>query len=155
MSFAAVLSPNDDTNVIVDNALARVREEARLDAEPVLPPLELLLPAGRFPKRRPLPVSAVVVVPTPRPLPTAAAIVAEVARQNSKSTTIATRRSAVRSVRWPVMLCGFVASIFAGAAFMQSPVGHRPEVQHAVAIAKTEAIHLYQASKHTAINITR
>jgi hypothetical protein len=155
MSLAAVLSVNDDTNIIVDNALARVREEARLDAEPVLPPLEVLLPARL--QRKPL-IGSAVFVPTPRPLPSPEAIVAEAAKQNSKSTTISTKRGPVHArsaARWPVLLCGFVASVFAGAAFMYSPVGQRPEVRRAVVVAKTEAAHLYQSTKHTAISIAR
>ena len=152
MNAAVALS--DDTNSLVDDALARVRKDACLDAEPVLS-LALLRPAPRLravPPPLPKPVvRAVVLVPTPVPLPSAEAIVAEVAKKNAQ--TFTAKRE--RGVRWPVILCGFVASIFAGAAFMQSPAGQRPAVQHTVKVAKSHGASIYQAAKHATAQIRR
>ena len=162
MSAALVLT--DDTNNIVDSALARVREDARLDAEPVLPPLEVLLPMPLSGRRRPpplpqsaqprIPESGIVMVPTPVPLPSARTIVAEAAKKNA--TTVDVKREplpARSSMRWPIFLCGMIAGVFAGAAFMRSPVGQRPAVQHAVVVAKGHVASLYQEAKQTVISI--
>jgi hypothetical protein len=29
-----------------------------------------------------------------------------------------------RHIRWPILLCGFLAGIYAGLAFVTSPLGH-------------------------------
>src|SRR5262245_60090372 len=121
MSTTAVLSAvlSEDTHNFVDAALARVRVDARLDADPVLPPLDVLLPAPLRRRPPPLPPSAFVaavpqvewgtlVIPTPVPIPSAHAIVAEVARKNAPTVAI-TRKEIItehrRSARWPLFLC--------------------------------------------------
>ncbi len=160
MSAAAVLT--DDTNHLVDDALARVRADARLDAEPVLPPLDVLLPIPLRRRPPPLPPSAmprvpesgIVVVPTPIPLPSPAAIVAAAARKNASTANdnavVAERRP---SMRWPILLCGFIACVFAGAAFMRSPIGQKPSVQHAVSVAKSHVVSAYSTTKQTTLDL--
>lgn len=47
--------------------------------------------------------------------------------------TLLTQRTRVaRRMAWPVFLCGFIAGIFGGLAFVKSPAGKRPAVQHVV-----------------------
>ena len=47
-----------------------------------------------------------------------------------------TRIRRLRSyARWPTLLCGFIASVAAGAALMASPLGNHPVLQEAVMTA--------------------
>ena len=52
----------------------------------------------------------------------------------------AKKHAPVRS--WPVLLCGFVAGVSAGAALIASPVGQRPAVHHVVVAAQAQASHV-------------
>jgi len=137
MSYSSVVvraaSDQSDSRILIEACLARVRKEAGLDADPVLPPLDMLV--GR-PRK---PASRLVVGPSARELPSAEAIVksaarppgmakAKVERSDMRSTSLA------RRMRWPVFLCGFIGGIFGGVSFMKSPAGQKPAVQHVVKV---------------------
>lgn len=111
-----------DTHQLVDACIARVRSAAHLDDEAVLPPLPKLTP------RRD------VVVFTRSQTGVAAA---------AKAATVAvaapTAVARHRAQRWPLLLCAFIASMSAGAAFMVSPAGHRHAVQQATTSARVHA----------------
>jgi hypothetical protein len=44
-----------------------------------------------------------------------------------------------RPARWPVRLCALVALGFAGASFLASPLGQRPEVREITSSARADA----------------
>ena len=122
-----------DSRILIEAVLARVREDAQLDAEPVLPPLDVLL--GRPPT--PEPAVRLVVGPSARELPSARSIVKASVRESGRPTGVTTAKIArpagsSRRAWWPVFLCGFIAGVFGGVAFMKSPVGQRPAVQRMV-----------------------
>ena len=127
-------SDQSDSRILIEACLARVRREAGLDIEPVLPPLDVLVGKTRRPSSR------LVVGPSAKELPSAEAIVKSAVRPSRKTTAKVERpealsKSIARRMRWPVFLCGFIGGIFGGVAFMTSPVGQKPEVQHAVTVA--------------------
>jgi hypothetical protein len=172
MSYCGAIPVESDSHILVDTALARVRRDARLDEDPVLPPLDVIL--GKAPKRivfspdvisrvreRRLPkveteitdddlievdveeseapraldaarvelrAPATPLVPMLLPDRPTAALPATLSRRP---------RTLAQRMRWPVLLCGFVAGVFAGAAVMKSPVGKKPAVQHAVKKVRT------------------
>jgi hypothetical protein len=160
MSYCGALPASSESRILIDACLARVRADAGLDNDPVLPPLELIVdkPTTRF-----------VVSASAHNLPTAEAIVTSMARGDaspkalgsteaadppklgnvSVETTPVTARAAarVRSIerrmRWPVFLCGFVAGMFGGVALMKSPVGQTPAVQRTIHKARTHVAHAY------------
>jgi hypothetical protein len=125
-----------DSNVLIDACLASVRKNAGLDNESVFVPLKRLLEADA-PKR-------VVVGPSVHELPTAEEIVRSAVKASSPPasigepvvhgdvTAVPSKRKRTRCMRWPVFLCGFVAGVFGGIAFMKSPVGQKPPVQSVV-----------------------
>ena len=134
MSFSSVLSPESDqsdSRILIEACLARVRQEAGLDVEPVLPPLDALLGKSDAPPR-----DRVVVSPSAQQLPSAEAIVKASVRPAAVTTAKIDRpdttKTLARRLRWPVLLCGFVAGISGGVAIMKSPVGQKPAVQHVV-----------------------
>lgn len=121
---AAISSPGlpSDTFQLVDACIAHVRSAAHLDDEAVLPPLPQLPPRRdvvTFTK------SQIGVVAAAASAREAAPVAVPAARQ-------ATRR-------WPLFLCAFVASVAGGAAFIASPVGHRPAVQQVTISARAHA----------------
>lgn len=134
MSFSSVLSPESDqsdSRILIEACLARVRQDAGLDAEPVLPPLDVLLG-----KRESAPRDRVLVRPSSQQLPSAEAIVKASVRPAAAPTAKIDRNDTTstfaRRMRWPVLLCGFIAGISGGAAVMKSPIGQKPAVQHLV-----------------------
>ena len=168
MSYCpAIRTLESDSRILIDACLARVRVDARLDEEPVLPPLESILPNrlivraetdnvptadaivksvwSRRASPPPSESGEVPVAPPPAPAPSSAA-------------TGSTQRKA-RSLpvprRWPVLLCGFLSGIFGGVALMKSPVGRQPAVQHtvqhSVTFAKRQAGHVYAAVSSVAV----
>jgi hypothetical protein len=122
-----------DTNLLVDACIARVREVARLDDKVVLPPLPVV------PRQD-------VVIMTKEDTPLATDATVRVSRSLAP-TAIVSRPSATataRPSRWPTALCGFIAGAAACAAFLASPVGHRPSVQrvtHSAHAHATNAVH--------------
>jgi hypothetical protein len=141
-SGAVPLDPDhSDSAILIEACLARVRRQAGLDAEPVLPPLDVLLrdsakerpfPSGLRPDRVPSPLAVLhrrapaLVLSTPADVPSSSQNPAR-----SDATTAKRPRSVVRRLAWPVVFCGFVGGAFGGAALMKSPFGQLPAVQHA------------------------
>lgn len=144
---------------LVDTALARLRIDARLDDDPVLPKIEAL-PSyvleedidvdidddGDF-----MEVDAselIIDCKSVRDLPSAATIVREAARANArpqkevptlrtiKTAAAASSNANVKHARWPVILCALVATYFGTTAFLKSPLGAKPEVQHVVKVTR-------------------
>jgi hypothetical protein len=135
MSYSSVIGPAEsdqsDSRILIEACLARVRKEAGLDAEPVLPPLDVLLGRSQRPPAR------LVVGRSAHELPTAEAIVKSSVRPKAKATSRIDRADELpttlaRRMRWPVLLCGFIGGIFGGVALMMSPAGQKPAVQHVV-----------------------
>lgn len=95
----------DETELFVCDTLAAVREAAKSNEDYVLPmrPLPVARPApgvmilqkSDVMAALPTPVNPILIQPLPRPAPKV----------------------------WPVYLCAFIASLFTGAAVMQSPLG--------------------------------
>jgi hypothetical protein len=146
---------HSDSHILVDACLDRVRKDARLDDEPVLPPLDVTL--GKEPKKLVF-ADTVDVVPTAQEIvksavkevkevkePPAASPSGAVPAVSSERSLItlprfaAPRKTLAQRMRWPVLLCGFVAGVFGGVAVMKSPVGKKPAVQHIVKKARTGA----------------
>ena len=155
MPYSSVVVPTEndqsDSRILIEACLARVRKDAGLDAEPVLPPLEVLLGTERPPLAKRL-----VVGPSARELPSAESIVKSSVPAARTTAKIERSEKLVQSLgrrmRWPVLLCGFIGGIFGGVALMKSPVGEEPVVQHAV---KTVQRHLEDAYVATAAATSR
>jgi len=136
MSYCSALPVvESESNLLIEACLAGVRENAGLDDESVLPPLLALLPASPPP-----PLAPPAEVPSlPR----------EEARASVLVPTVRTRavtRAVARSVRWPVLLCGFVGGIFAGAALMKSPVGETSALQHVAKVGRVQVARAWHAT---------
>lgn len=136
------------SHLVVEACLARIRIDARLDEEPVLAPLEVVVVTKTplpFPGVHTAPVSQVMPRSAPEsvqlgvesPAPTADTFAAECIPRAKRRRGCTAR--IVQRVRWPVLLCGFLAGTFGGVALMKSPVGHRPAVQHAVKVTAARA----------------
>lgn len=158
MSYCGALpTAESESSLLVDACLARVRQDAGLDDDPVLPPLHALIGS-----RAPASVRRFVVGQSAHNLPSAEAIVKSAAaaaisaappalpttagakEERARTTTVITpethaKKTLAQRMRWPVFLCGFVAGTFGGIAVMKSPVGQRPAVQH---VMKTARHHL-------------
>jgi hypothetical protein len=113
----------------------------------------------------------VIVCPSVKELPSAASIVRETVKANQRATatqnpptastnadtqersqkdvpTLRRMKAAmsepVKHARWPVVLCALVATYFGVTAFIKSPLGAKPEVQHVVKASRghiTGALH--------------
>ena len=149
-----------DSRILIDACLERVRKDAGLDDESVLPPLDVLI--GRFDRTSPpqnelsarrgpyavenaeLAVSRLGL--EPRRPEVASKPLAELGDQPAASSSPA--RSEVEAVdarqptssvghrlRWPVVLCGFIGFLFGGMALMRSPAGQGPAVQQVMTTA--------------------
>jgi hypothetical protein len=123
---ADALSITSETESLIEGALAAVRAAARLDDDPVLPPL----PANT-PRRQVVVLSRKdIPLPSPSEIVRSSASAAPRASANAVATPAARAHGRTRWP-WPVVLCGLVASLAAGAAFMASPLGHTTAVQSA------------------------
>lgn len=155
MSYCGAIPVDEqqsESHILIEACLARVRQDARLDEEPVLPPLHMLVSKPESERMR------LYVGPSSRQLPSAGEIVKSVVkpvtanganaatRSRREKPTARTSKSLVRRMRWPVLLCGFVAGIFGGMAVMKSPVGEKPAVKHVVKQAQTHAASAYAAT---------
>jgi hypothetical protein len=141
---------------IVESCLMRVRAEAGLDEEAVLPPLDVLVPPCELVP--PVQSARLVVGASALNLPSAEAIVRAAVKpaaasphasaSNRDETTARPRRRAsiVQRMRWPVFLCGFVAGVCGGVALMKSPVGKQPVVQRAARTVHNGAVNALAAT---------
>ena len=119
-----------DTNRLVDACIARVRAEARLDDDAVLPPLPVVAP------RR-----DVVIL--------SKSVGERGERSRDKPTVVSLSRQSKlskRPSRFPMMICGFIAGAAACAALLASPVGHWPAVERATQTARAQASHAAHAT---------
>ena len=130
-----------DSYQLVETCLAKLRVDARLDDDPVLPTIDLL------PECDVMDVDMselVIVCESVKELPSAASIVRESVRANQAQKDVPTlRRIKVatparmkKSARWPLLLCALVATYCGVTAFLKSPLGAKPEVQHVVKVAR-------------------
>lgn len=56
-------------------------------------------------------------------------------------------RRPVKHARWPVVLCALVATYFGTTAFIRSPLGAKPEVQHVVKVSRGHIAGAIQTTK--------
>lgn len=144
-----------DSYQLVETCLAKLRVDARLDDDPILPSIEVLPEADVMDVDM---SELVIVCDSVRELPSAASIVRESVKANTARTgqTGQTGRTGQKDVptlrrikaaapasasmkknaRWPVILCALVATYCGVTAFIKSPLGAKPEVQHVVKIAR-------------------
>jgi hypothetical protein len=146
-----------DSHLIVDACLAHIRADARLDDEPVLPPLHSLLPprssaAVRIEVRRDPPPRSVWSVRASSPsqvthmvTPPAWQVAGPAVRIATKTAKIE-KRSIAQRMRWPVFVCGFLAGVFSGVALMKSPVGEKPAVRHVIKAVRHRVALAFRAS---------
>lgn len=134
LNAEASYSDFEDTNLLVDACIARVRAEARLDDDAVLPPLPVVTP------RRD------VVILTKAAVGVQGAGGGRQRTSRDVPTAVSVYRQSKRPSRVPMMLCGFIAGAAACAAFLASPVGHRPSVERARNAAHARAERAAQAT---------
>jgi len=140
VSTAEVLAAWESESSLIDSALKHVRHVAHLDDDPILPKLA---PPSRSGIAA-IPSPAIFYVPVPE---VAAASAAPVARPEPKATR--------RTIRWPVRFCGLIAIGYAVAAFLASPMGHRPEVVRVtskVQVGAQSGWHAASAFVHAHVN---
>ena len=137
MSYCSALPVvESESNILIEACLAAVRQNAGLDDESVLPPLDDLLSP-------PLPLR-LVAPPELQNLPSAEMIVrAAIPTVRTRSMT----RTIARTIRWPVLLCGFMGGIFAGAGLMKSPAGEQPTLQHLAKAGRVQAVRAWSATR--------
>jgi hypothetical protein len=146
---------------LIEACLANVRIGARLDDPSVLPSFDAILRTrgvdGRIDVHR----------PTPH-VPSAGAIEKSIwaVRQASPSLDLLPMRSErvspkahpkktlANRLRWPVLLCGFLAGIFGGVSLMKSPVGRTRPVQKSVIFTKRQVASLVVAGRIVRAELT-
>lgn len=144
----SIEEPASETGILIRDAIACVREVARLEDKVVLPPLPAMAPRTNrvvFEKGDLARAANDVTVPTPPSV--------VVAQPPVLSDTQRTRRPAVRSSsRFPLALCAVVAIASAVASYVVSPMASRQPV---VKKATGYVVHEASAAKawvHAAIN---
>lgn len=82
--------------------------------------------------------SSVQRIPTPQEIARSSVrhitppLITPVTAARAAPTFLTQRTRMARRMAWPVFLCGFIAGIFGGLAFVKSPAGQKPAVQHVV-----------------------
>ncbi len=127
MQFRAPNLPDrekSESAIIVDLCLSRLREEAGLDDELALPPLQRITDhvVATAPPRR---ITPLPLLPKLAPEP----LVPE-------SVPMLAAKPVPRRRRWPLLLLTFLVGVCGGSALMMSPVGQRPDVQQVLSMAK-------------------
>lgn len=137
-----------DSYQLVETCLARLRADARLDDGPVVLNIDLL------PESDVMDVDMselVIVCDSVRELPSAASIVRDSVKANQKDVPTLRRikeaAPARKHARWPVVLCALVATYFGATAFLKSPLGAKPEVQHVVKASRAHVAGALQTTK--------
>lgn len=159
-----------ESQLLVDACLARLRIDAQLDDEPVLPTIDLLPEIEVLPEIEleleeddddfmEVDEAELVIECSARALPSAASIVREAVKANqsqkSQKEVPTMRRVKVtplenvarRPSRWPVIVCALVATYFGTTAFIRSPLGAKPEVQHVVKVSRGHIANALHATK--------
>lgn len=152
-----------DSYQLVETCLAQLRVDARLDDDPVLPTIDVLPDSDLVDLDVEVEESDLVIVcESVKELPSAATIVRETVKANRERSqkdvpTLRRREPAAafeapaplpaparprKHARWPVVLCALVATYFGTTAFIKSPLGAKPEVQHVV---RTSRAHIRSA----------
>jgi hypothetical protein len=141
--------PLTETSILVRDAIAKVREVAKLDDKVVLPPL----PADAPRTARVVFAKNELSFPTPHTLAREAAaandvdvaasgVVAIAAPGVARAALVDTQRTprAARTSRWPLVLCALVAVASGTASFLASPIAAKdPSVKRAVASVEQTA----------------
>lgn len=154
-----------DSQLLVDTCLARLRVDARLDDEPILPTIDVLPDVSYdfdvdddddddFIEVDTCDL-VVVECKSVRDLPSAASIVRESVKANQRERQVPTLRrvrtaqeaARVKHARWPVVLCALVATYCGLTAFIKSPLGAKPEVQHVVKVSRGHIANAIQTTK--------
>ncbi len=147
MSQRGVVELDAIDSSIIDSCLSRIRLEAGLDEESVLPALEEIVEEREVPPAR-LVVSA--SVPPAETIVRAALNPAgfrsSTANRDEITARPRRRASIAERLRWPIFLCGFVAGVCGGVALMKSPVGKQPTVQRAVKTIHNGAVNALAAT---------
>lgn len=144
----SIEEPASETGILIRDAIACVREVARLEDKVVLPPLPALAPRTNrvvFEKNDLARAANDVTVPTPPSV--------IVSPPPALSDTQRTRRHASRSSsRFPLALCAIIAIASAVASYVVSPMASK---QPAVKKATAYVVHEASAAKawvHAAVN---
>lgn len=140
-----------DSYQLVETCLAQLRASAQLDADPILPSIDVL------PESDIVDVDTselVIVEGSMKELPSAASIVRESVRANQRAQkdvpTLRKMRAAEpvkRHARWPLLLCGLVATYCGITAVIRSPLGAKPEVRHVVKVSRSHIASVLQSTK--------
>ncbi len=143
--------PSSETGILIRDAIACVREVARLDDKVVLPPLPAASPRTTrvvFSKNDLPRVANDVAMPTPSEQKIAAPEATA-----SRAALVETQRTPLRArSRFPIVLCALVALASGVASFLASPYAQKhPDVQKATASLEQKA-HAAAAWVHQAVN---
>jgi hypothetical protein len=162
-----------DSHLLVETCLARLRVDAQLDDSVVLPTIDLLpeefeIEVDDYDDDEIMEVDSselVIVCNSVKELPSAATIVRETVKANQRANAsdrsersqkdvptlrrmkAAAMNAPVKHARWPVLLCALVATYFGVTAFIKSPLGAKPEVQHVVKVSRGHIAGALHATK--------
>jgi hypothetical protein len=148
-----------ETGLLVDACIAQVRETARLDDDAVLPPLPVIAPRREVVMLSKSEVAGSAAGAGAGESGASVATAGDGLRTDRvrATTRLVSRRSGLhaKASRWALVVCAFVASAFASAAFLASPMGKKPAVVHATEAARAHASHAAHAVAETAGSLTR
>lgn len=145
----AAVGYQSDSYQLVETCLAQLRVDAQLDDLPVLPTIDVLPDDVMDVDMSEL----VIVCDSVRELPSAASIVRASVKANRKEVPTLRRIDAaaqakpVKHARWPLVLCALVATYCGMTAFLKSPLGAKPEVQHVVKVSRGHIASAMHATK--------
>lgn len=140
-----------DTNLLVAACVARIRETARLDDDAVLPPLPVVMPRRGVVILTKSDMAGSAVGTTGQESGACGTRAGDALRRGrelaptQRVSRPGAQGSAKRS-RWALTLCGFVAGFAASAAFIASPLAHRPGVERVTHSARAHASHAAHAT---------
>lgn len=153
-----------DSQILVETCLARLRVEARLDDEPVLPAIEDLVPYGEADEEVFEVRTDEIIVTDAAAIPSAASIVRASARANAQASasakakrlapTMLTKPRPRRPARWPVVLCALVATYCGITAFLRSPLAAEPRVAHGVRASRAALTGVVDSAVETARSVS-
>ena len=146
----AAVGYQSDSYQLVETCLAQLRVDAQLDDQPVLPTIDALPESDVMD----VDMSELVIVEgCVKELPSAASIVRASVKANQKDVPTLRRMKAaaatkpVKHARWPLVLCALVATYCGMTAFLKSPLGAKPEVQHVVKVSRGHIASAMHATK--------
>ena len=146
MQVVSAVGFHADSQKLVETCLARLREGARaehvsIEVQDEIEVLEVREDDETLDVRTD---ELIIDCAEVKDIPSAASIVRASARAKTRGDvpTVPSRRAAQRPVRWPLVLCGLVATYCGVTAVMRSPIVKTPEVQE---IVKTSRAHVGSA----------